>query len=41
MTDVVARRTRGLGVGHPFTVASRELLHQLTTGTWRPPVPST
>ncbi|WP_324618348.1 hypothetical protein [Streptomyces pluripotens] len=28
MTDVVARRERGLGPEHPFTVASRQLLDE-------------
>ncbi|MGI5198573.1 hypothetical protein ACQEVY_33940 [Streptomyces sp. CA-288835] len=37
MTDVVARRERGLGLDHPFTVASRQLLSAFTSGQWRPP----
>ncbi|MFC6056224.1 tetratricopeptide repeat protein [Streptomyces pratens] len=37
MTDVVARRERGLGADHPFTVAGRRLLGDFTSGQWRPP----
>ncbi|MFF5140677.1 tetratricopeptide repeat protein [Streptomyces sp. NPDC013157] len=32
MTDVVARRERGLGPEHPFTVASRRLLDEYRSG---------
>lgn len=37
LTDVVARRERGLGAGHPFTVAGRRLLGDLASGRSRPP----
>ncbi|MGW3644640.1 hypothetical protein [Streptomyces sp. NPDC000878] len=37
MTDVVARRERGLGSEHPFTNAGRQLLSAFTSGEWRPP----
>ncbi|QCN90497.1 hypothetical protein DDJ31_11320 [Streptomyces griseoviridis] len=37
MTDVVARRERALGPGHPFTVASRRLLDDLASGNRHPP----
>ncbi|MDH6697991.1 tetratricopeptide repeat protein [Streptomyces griseoviridis] len=37
MTEVVARRERALGPGHPFTVAGRRLLDDLASGNWRPP----
>ncbi|MGW2615243.1 hypothetical protein [Streptomyces sp. NPDC001500] len=32
MTDVVARRERGLGPEHPFTVAGRRLLDTYRSG---------
>ncbi|MDX3457799.1 tetratricopeptide repeat protein [Streptomyces sp. ME02-8801-2C] len=37
MADVVARRERGLGSGHPFTVAGRQLLSAFTSGRGRLP----
>jgi tetratricopeptide (TPR) repeat protein len=39
MTEVVAARTHSLGAGHHFTVVSRDLLAELSSGRWQPPRP--